>query len=236
MDLYSTSIGIKCVDGVVLGVEKAIFSRLLKADANNIIHPLDTYSAMACSGIVPDGRALMTKARSEAAEYKGFYGAHVPGRVLAERVGGRVHTTTIYWSERPYGVSAVMSTYDEEDGAALYSIAPTGVVLKQHAVAVGRHRQGAKTELEKIRFDQITVREAVALIALILHKLHDDVKDKPFEVEMMWQCAASSYKAVSVPKEIVDEAVTVRSPLQTYANTNALDIMSLPYILACILM
>jgi len=77
-------------------------------------------------------------------------------------------------------------------------------------VAVGRHRQGAKTELEKIRFDQITVREAVALIALILHKLHDDVKDKPFEVEMMWQCAASSYKAVSVPKEIVDEAVTVR--------------------------
>jgi 20S proteasome subunit alpha 7 len=206
----STTIGIKCVDGVVIGVEKAIFSRLLKADANSIIYPTDTYSAIAFSGIQPDGRALMTKAREEAREYKSFYGSHIPGRVLAERVAGRVHTATIYWSERPFGVSSVLSTYDDEDGHALYSVAPTGSLLRYHAVAVGRHRQGAKTELDKIKFDQITCAEAVALIAMILHKLHDDIKDKPFEIEMVWQCRDSGFKAVSVPKETVDVAVTVR--------------------------
>jgi len=203
-----TTIGIKCVDGVVIGVEKAIFSRLLKADANSIIYPTDTYSAIAFSGIQPDGRALMTKAREEAREYKSFYGSHIPGRVLAERVAGRVHTATIYWSERPFGVSSVLSTYDDEDGHALYSVAPTGSLLRYHAVAVGRHRQGAKTELDKIKFDQITCAEAVALIAMILHKLHDDIKDKPFEIEMVWQCRDSGFKAVSVPKETVDVAVT----------------------------
>ena len=48
-------IAIKCTDGVVMGVEKPITSKLLKPDANKLIIPIGTYAAMAFSGIQPDG-------------------------------------------------------------------------------------------------------------------------------------------------------------------------------------
>jgi len=36
-----------------------------------------------------------------------------------------------------------------------------------------------------------------------LHKLHDESKDKPFELEMAWVTAANGYKAQRVPRDIV---------------------------------
>ncbi len=204
---HRTTIGIHCVDGVVLAAEKQLFSRLLVKDTHNTVFPADKYSLIASSGIHPDGRALMNKTRDEAREYLTFYGSHIPGRVLADRLAGRIHTTTIYWSERPFGASPVIATYDDEAGCGLYMIPPTGAVCKYKAAVVGRHRQGAKTELEKIDFTKITCKEAVALIAMVLYKLFDDIKDKPFEIEAMWLHKDNDYKAANVPKELLTEAI-----------------------------
>jgi 20S proteasome subunit alpha 7 len=52
---YSTVIGINCVDGVIVGVEKAITSKLMVPDTNKRIMPLGVYSSLAISGILPDG-------------------------------------------------------------------------------------------------------------------------------------------------------------------------------------
>jgi len=202
-----TAIGIRCVDGVVLGVEKTIISKLLKPGANKRIEATDLYSAVVVSGFVPDGRSLANEAREAAAEYLDRYGSHIPGRILSDRIASRVHTATIYWYERPFGCTLLLSTYDEEDGPSLYLIRPSGVCTRQFAAAIGRHRQGAKTELEKIKFDQITCVEAVKLIAMTMYKLHDDVKDKPFELELSWQCRETNYKVVPVPASIAEPAI-----------------------------
>lgn len=39
-----------------------------------------------------------------------------------------------------------------------------------------------------------------------IHGLHDEVKDKPFELEMSWICKESGRKHTFVPPEILAEA------------------------------
>jgi 20S proteasome subunit alpha 7 len=52
----------------------------------------------------------------------------------------------------------------------------------------------------------MTCREALGHVAKIIHILHDEAKDKPFELEMSWVCEATKWKHDLVPAELVKEA------------------------------
>jgi 20S proteasome subunit alpha 7 len=101
----------------------------------------------------------------------------------------------------------MIANYDDESGPQLQMIEPAGTVYKYFACAAGKGKQGAKTELEKIKFDTITCREAVDKISEIIYKLHDDVKDKEFELELSWVCNESNRKHVMVPANLKAEAI-----------------------------
>merc|ERR1739842_133664 len=98
--------------------------------------------------------------------------------------------------------------YDESElGAQLYLIEPSGECLRYFGIAVGKGSQAARVQLEKLNFDTITCKEAVIKIAEIIYQLHDEVKDKPFELEMSWICDASGRKHEFVPKALLKEAM-----------------------------
>lgn len=202
-----TLLGIRCSDGVVMGVEKTIISKMLVEGSNRRLYTADTSTGIGTCGMPADARQLVNFARKEAREYKSFSGHPISGKVLAERMGGEVHTHTLYWYLRPFGSTVMVANYDEQTGPQLYMIEPAGEVYKYFASAVGKQRQGAKTELERLKFDTITCKEAVMEIARIIYKLHDDVKDKDFELEMSWVCDASDRKHVLVPADLKNEAV-----------------------------
>ncbi len=61
---------------------------------------------------------------------------------------------------RPYGSAILLAAYDKT-GPQLYHIEPSGVAHRYYGTAVGKGRQSVKNEVEKIKFDQITCREAV---------------------------------------------------------------------------
>lgn len=44
------------------------------------------------------------------------------------------------------------------------------------------------------------------LIHLSIHLVHDDNKDKEFELEMTWVCAESGGKHKAVPQDLLNEA------------------------------
>jgi 20S proteasome subunit alpha 7 len=46
----------------------------------------------------------------------------------------------------------------------------------------------------------------VKQLAKIIYTLHDETKDKPFELEMSWLCKDSDWKHVGVPKDMIKEA------------------------------
>jgi 20S proteasome subunit alpha 7 len=192
---------------VVLGAEKLITSKMLVKGSNKRILNCDTHIGMTLAGIAPDARAIANHAREEAQNYRSFYGSPVPGYVLAERIGGHVHTHTLYHYLRPVGASLLLASYDEACGPQLHQIEPSGSCQRYFATAAGKNTGAAKGELEKLDFAAITSRQACVEIAKILYKLHDDVKDKPMELELSWVCEESDRKHVAVPAEIRDAAI-----------------------------
>jgi len=202
-----TALGVRCVDGVVLGIEKTIISKMLVQGSNRCLFNVNANTGMATAGLPADARQLVNFARNESRSYKSFFGTDISGRVLAERTAGQVHMHTLYWYLRPYGAQVMIANYDDESGPQLHMIEPAGTVYKYFGCAMGKGRQGAKTALEKINFDTVTCREAVDRIAEIIHKLHDIVKDKPFELELSWVCDESKRRHTMVPADLRAEAI-----------------------------
>lgn len=61
---------------------------------------------------------------------------------------------------RPFGISTILGAVDSS-GPQLYIVEPSGVYMGYHGAAVGKGRQLAKTELEKLKLSEMTTREAV---------------------------------------------------------------------------
>lgn len=181
----------------------------------------------AATGLVADGRHLANRARDEAENYKDTYRVQIPSKVsnprrslllklpsltqvpssqiLADRIGHYCQAYTCYSSVRPFGVSAIIGCVDKS-GPAIYMIEPSGVYWGYRGCATGKGRQLAKTEIEKLDLDNMTCEEALKHVALIIHKVHDDAKDKDFELEMSWICPQSKNRHQSVPKDVLQEA------------------------------
>ena len=119
-----------------------------------------------------------------------------------------VHAYTEYWHLRPFGVSCLLGVYDDSDiGAQLYMIEPSGECLRYYGIAVGKGSQQARVQLEKLDFKKIKCKEAAIKIAEIIYQLHDEVKDKPFELELSWICDESNKKHVFIPNDLLNEAI-----------------------------
>ena len=67
---------------------------------------------------------------------------------------------------RPYGSAAFIATYDA-NGPQLYLVEPSGVAHRYFGTAVGKGRQSVKTEIERLKFDQMTCRQAVVEAAKV---------------------------------------------------------------------
>jgi len=94
--------------------------------------------------------------------------------------------------------------------------------------AIGKGKLAAKTEIEKLKLSEMTSRQAAKEVArmlvstcrfhfhslftppsfvLSIYKVHDDAKDKDFELELSWVCEESGFKHQLIPKDVFDESV-----------------------------
>ncbi|EGS19304.1 uncharacterized protein CTHT_0059300 [Thermochaetoides thermophila DSM 1495] len=209
-----TSIGIRCKEGVVLAVEKIITSKLLKPGANKRIATVDRHIGIAFSGMIPDGRHFIDRARDEARAWRDTFKTPITTADLASRMGGYMQAYTLYQSVRPFGITTIIAGYDSPEdervdgevgrgpscgaggkvagkthgGPYLYMIEPSGLYWGYYGAATGKGRQAAKAELEKLDLqgDSLTLEQAVKEAARIIYVAHDDSKDKDFELEMTW--------------------------------------------------
>ncbi|PBL02648.1 20S proteasome subunit [Armillaria gallica] len=200
-----TAIGLRVKGGVILAVEKLVHSKLLVPGANRRIQTVDRHIGMATAGLLADGRHLANKARDESSNYRQEYRTPPPLKSLADRLGLYVQAYTLYSSVRPFGISTILGAVDK-NGPSLYVIEPSGVFYGYHGAAVGKGRQLAKTELEKLDLASISMRQAVLDAARIIYLVHDDAKEKEFELEMSWIGDETNGLHLPVPKDLFDEA------------------------------
>jgi 20S proteasome subunit alpha 7 len=176
VDKSGLALGVRCLDGVVLGVEKLVEHKMLVPSSGKRIGAIDKHAGMALAGLAADAQKLLNVGKDEAYKYRDFYGTQAPGHVLASRIAyallclnssGRseVHTYTLYVNLRPFGASVLLATYDDAHGPQLYTIDPVGTAYRYFGAAIAKQKAAAKTELEKIDFKKITCREAVYIIS-----------------------------------------------------------------------
>lgn len=201
-----TAIGIRGKDGIVFGVEKLVTSKLYETGANKRIFNIDRHIGMAVAGLLADARQIVEIARDEAASHRSNYGCPIPLKDLTDRVAMHVHAYTLYSSVRPFGVSCLLSSYDPTDGPAMYVIDPSGVSFGYYGCAIGKAKQAAKTEIEKIKMKDMLCVDLVKEVAKIIYIVHDEVKDKNFELELSWVGEVTGGKHELVPKNVFTEA------------------------------
>ena len=167
----SVSIGLRCTDGIILGVEKLLHSKLLVKGANRRIQTLDPHIGFASSGLLADGKHLASRGRDEAYNFREQYNAPVPVQVLADRLSSYVQAYTCYGSVRPFGISSLIAGVDKT-GPKLFCLEPSGVFYGYRATSVGKGKALARTELEKILGKEengepvgITVKQGVLEVA-----------------------------------------------------------------------
>ncbi|KAG7007081.1 proteasome subunit alpha type-7 [Physcia stellaris] len=215
-----TSIGIRCKDGVILAVEKIITSKLLKKGANKRISTVDRNFGVAFSGLIPDGRHFVSRAREEASSWRSLYKSPIPTASLAERLGSYVQ---MGWdSEGELEVDAQVGSGPKSGGGGkvpgtksggpgLYMIEPSGLYWGYYGAATGKGRQAAKSELEKLDLaaGTLSLEQGVKEAARIIYVAHEDSKDKEFELEMTWisnRDGPTKGRHEQVPKDILEEA------------------------------
>lgn len=71
----SVAVGIRCADGIVLGVERLLHSKLLVKGANRRIQSVDEHVGAATAGLLADGKHLCSRLRDEAYNFRDTYNA-----------------------------------------------------------------------------------------------------------------------------------------------------------------
>ncbi|CAG9855984.1 unnamed protein product [Phyllotreta striolata] len=200
-----TVIGLRGTDGIVLAAEKLIMSKLHETSTNKRIFNIDRHIGMAFSGLIADARQIVEIARKEASNYRLQYGTSIPLKYLNDRVSMYMHAYTLYSAVRPFGCSVILASY-ETDEPNMFLIDPSGVSYGYFGCATGKAKQSAKTEIEKLKLGNLTCKEIVKEAAKIIYLVHDELKDKNFELELSWVCKDSGGLHVKVPESVYADA------------------------------
>eukprot|EP00094_Tigriopus_californicus_P000018 TCALIF_00018-PA protein Name:"Similar to PSMA2 Proteasome subunit alpha type-2 (Homo sapiens)" AED:0.14 eAED:0.14 QI:0/0/0/1/1/1/4/0/234 len=174
----AASVGIKAVNGVVLATEKKHKSILYEDHSTYKIEKITDHIGMVYSGMGPDYRLLVRRARKMAQDYLLMYGETIPTSQLVQRVAnvmqGIIYVTQEYTQSggvRPFGVSLLIAGWDasvNNGSPILFQCDPSGAYFAWKATAMGKNYVNGKTFLEKRYDDKLELEDAVHTAILTL--------------------------------------------------------------------
>mmetsp|Transcript_10995 Transcript_10995/g.16190 ORF Transcript_10995/g.16190 Transcript_10995/m.16190 type:complete len:234 (+) Transcript_10995:167-868(+) len=168
----STSLAIKTPKGVVLATEKKLPSQLIDSSSLRKISTVTDHVGLVYSGMGPDARVIVNKARKEAEAYYRVYKERIPVVRLVARIATIMQEFTQSGGVRPFGVSLLVGGYDDE-GSHLYQVDPSGSYWAWKACAIGKNMENGNTFLEKRYSDNMAFEDAVHTAILTLKEGFD---------------------------------------------------------------
>ncbi|OMJ72356.1 hypothetical protein SteCoe_29223 [Stentor coeruleus] len=199
-----TIIGLKCRDGILLAGEKNVVSRMMMEGSNKYIFGVTKEIGAVITGVIPDGKSVIMRARQEASQYSEFYGQQIKPTVLADRVAQFMYLFTLYGGLRPFG-STIMLAGKYQNDYRLFMVDPSGAMFEYYSCTAGKGSQVCRTEIDKLRLEDITVRDAVYHVCRMLIKSREETRDKRYEIDMGWVSEESFGLFVPVPTEFRKE-------------------------------
>ncbi|MDG2804983.1 hypothetical protein P7L94_23810, partial [Vibrio parahaemolyticus] len=105
--------GIKAANGVVLATEKKQKSILYDERSVHKVEPITKHIGLVYSGMGPDYRVLVHRARKLAQQYYLVYQEPIPTAQLVQRVASVMQEYTQSGGVRPFGVSLLICGWNE---------------------------------------------------------------------------------------------------------------------------
>ncbi|MEM2607106.1 MAG: archaeal proteasome endopeptidase complex subunit alpha [Candidatus Bathyarchaeia archaeon] len=158
----STIIGIVCPEGVVIGAEEKIESKLQNPKFTQKIYEVDEHIGAAVVGLSSDARVLIDEARIFAQTSRLMYDEPVDIEMVAKRIGDIKQMYTQHGGVRPFGVSIIFAGVDK-GGCQLFTTDPSGTYRAYKAVAIGIGRETAENILKEEYHDDMSLEETIKL-------------------------------------------------------------------------
>jgi 20S proteasome subunit alpha 7 len=202
-----TVMGIVCSDGVILASEKIRTNKTIVSGSNPTIYSITPTIGMAVCGYLPDGRNLVVRGRQEAKDYLKNFGVEISGKILADRLSYYVQSHTIYWSLRPFGAVAMISSWDRDGSPHLFMVESNGNAFEYFSCCHGKGRQFVKTEVEKNDFalKRKTVKEALLEVVKVLVRSYEGEKETEYDLSIISEESKKLHQLVNdtYTKEVV---------------------------------
>lgn len=154
-------------NGVVLATENKYKSVLYEENTIRKIEEIDKYIGMVYSGLGPDYRLLVKKARKMAQQYYLANGEHIPTVQLVQRISAVMQEYTHSGGVRPFGVSLLICGWDNGK-PYVFQCDPSGSYFAWKSTAMGKNYINGKTFLEKRYSPDLELDDAVHTAILTL--------------------------------------------------------------------
>ncbi|TCD70490.1 Proteasome subunit alpha type-2 [Steccherinum ochraceum] len=170
-------------NGIVIATEKKTSSLLIDDSMIERVAVVCPNIGIVYSGMGPDFRILVTKARKSAQAYWKVHGEYPPTKVLTQEIANIMQQATQSGGVRPYGVSLLVAGWDINRGPTLYQVDPSGSFWAWKASAIGKNMVNAKTFLEKRYNDDISLEDAIHTALLTLKEgFEGQMTEKTIEI------------------------------------------------------
>ena len=183
-----TFFAIRGKDTSVVASVKKVPDKLLDATSMSSLYKITDKIGCVMTGLVPDARSQVARARSEAVNFKYKHGVDISVDMLCRRIADICQVYTQNAEMRPLGCSMTLIAYDEElEKPVIYKSDPAGYYCAFKACSVGPKATEANSFLEKklkkrpesdFDFDE-TVQLAINCLSTIL-----SADFKPSEIEV----------------------------------------------------
>ena len=164
-----TSLGIKAKNGVVLCTDKKLSSKLIESADVHKLEKITPSCGFVYSGVGPDYRVLVKKARKQAQAYYLTYRGLKPIRALVQDTAAVCQEYTQSGGVRPFGVSLLVAGFDDE-GPQLFQVDPSGAFFGWQASAIGKNSKNAKSFLEKRYNEDVELDDAIHTALLTMRE------------------------------------------------------------------
>jgi len=171
------SVGIKASNGVVIAAEKKQKSILYDENSIHKVEMITERIGMIYSGMGPDYRVLLARARKIAQVYYRRYQESIPTIMLVQQVANVMQEYTQSGGVRPFGVSLLICGFDN-GRPYLFQCDPSGAYFAWKATALGKNHLNGKTFLEKRYSDELELEDAVHTAILTLKESFEGVMDE----------------------------------------------------------
>mmetsp|Transcript_43932 Transcript_43932/g.105994 ORF Transcript_43932/g.105994 Transcript_43932/m.105994 type:complete len:236 (-) Transcript_43932:931-1638(-) len=165
-----TSLGICAKDGVVIATDKKLTSELVDVAHVHKVELLTPSSGVCYSGVGPDYRVLVQRARKSSQVYLTTYGEVQPVSQLVKQIAGVMQEYTQRGGVRPFGISLLVGGVDGDGTPRLYQVDPSGTFFAWKATAIGKNYVNAKNFLEKRFTEDMELEDAIHTALLTLRE------------------------------------------------------------------